>query len=85
MAFLMVFCPLTEDKYMVPEKDRSPEQSIQEFYKNQEEIMHKYMLDTRSLYSTQYFVGSVVKGGFHVLMPENGQWNNHKIEFSASE
>jgi hypothetical protein len=72
-----------ESSFVVPEVDRKPVESVKEFYKNQDKIIHKYLVDTRAKFTNQPFVGSVMMGGFHILMPENAKWQNHILEISS--
>jgi len=71
-----------EANFVVPESDRKPKISMSEFYQKQDDLIWEMILKSRLEFREQYFIGTVMKDGFHSDLPPDCMWKNGKIEKS---
>lgn len=65
---------LADENYTVPEAQRQPTLSMAAFYAVPDRGLTDSMLRTRLTFKTQPHVGTVLRDGFHVDLPENAMW-----------
>lgn len=71
---------LKDINYNVPVKDRRPVERMKDFYKKQEKILLDQLVNTRTKFKMQHFIGTVMRDGFHSDLPLNAMWRGSKVE-----
>lgn len=65
---------LTEQQFLIPEAHRQPLVSMKEFYAVPDRGLTDLMLRTRLTYRAQNHLGTVMRDGFHIDLPEDTMW-----------
>ena len=68
------------DKYKVHSDHMRTFSDLKAFNQNKHKILGNYMTDTRKRFTTQYFIGTVMKDGHHIMLPPDSKWVGHTIE-----
>lgn len=65
---------LTDESYTIPEAQRQPALSMKEFYAVPDRGLMDLMMRTRLTFKSQNHIGTVMRDGFHIDLPENTMW-----------
>jgi hypothetical protein len=72
---------LHEKDFIIPTEHLKPVLPMRKFYQVQENTLNRFTIETRQLFRKQNTIGSVMTDGFHIVMPPNAKWYQHKIVF----
>lgn len=69
----------TWDDYTLPAAQRQPALSMKEFYAVEDRGLLDMMMKTRLTFKAQNHLGTVLRDGFHIDLPENTMWRGGKL------
>ena len=68
-----------DNHYNVPVEHRKPLLKMKDFYKQQNKILQKQLIDSRLTFQQQNHLGTNLTDGYNALLPEGYKWQNGMI------